>query len=95
MKSIHKYLIVPDGVTEMPVGAQILSVGEQRDAIYAWALVDVDAPMTTRYLVAVPTGYRFEDNAAPKLEQFLGTVQNRDGLVFHIFDASEQPKWVS
>jgi hypothetical protein len=96
MKTIYKYLVSPFDVTEMPRGAEVLSVGAQGDEIVVWAFVSYDdttkAPMekVPRRLVAVSTGYVFaKDEDAPKRDQFIGTVQMRDGLVFHIFDLGE------
>lgn len=90
MKALYKYVITPEGVTQMPRDAEVLSVGAQGEQIVAWALVSVENSMTNRRLIAVPTGARFEDDGAPKPSQFVGTVQRPDGLVFHIFDAGER-----
>ena len=93
MKAVHKYTVTPEGKTEMPAGAEVLSVGVQQDVIVVWALVQIGHPPAIRRLVAVPTGYRCDDADAPTRAQFVGTVQIVDGLVFHIFDAGELPAW--
>jgi hypothetical protein len=90
VKAIYKYEITPEGRTEMPVGAEVLSVGAQGEVCVAWALVSLDAPTTTRRLIAVPTGSKGDADLGPKRSQFVGTIQRQDGLVFHIFDAGER-----
>lgn len=93
MKSIYKYDVTPVGITMMPKGAEILSVGTQRGGIVVWALVEVGPvppDVVPRGLVPVPTGHAFQDEDAPKTSQFIGTVQIPNGLVFHIFDTGER-----
>jgi len=84
-RRIYKYTVYPWVKTPMPQGACVLSVGEQGDAIVAWAIVDPDAPMVQRDISGFPTGCL----APPATAVFIGTVQRRDGLVFHFFDLGE------
>lgn len=83
---IYKYIVTPRHPTTMPAGAIILSVGEQNDEIVCWAIVDTEATNAERYISAFPTG-----DLAPTSghRSFIGTVQRRDGLVFHFFDFGE------
>lgn len=84
MSSVWKFELSPNADIEMPVGAQILSVHGQRDAICLWALVDPDAEKETRRFVVVGTGSRF--NADCKME-YLGTAfLHGESLVFHAFE---------
>lgn len=85
---IYKYIIWPDKPTIMPVGAQILSVGWQRENIVCWALVDIEAYKVKRRLVVYGTGHDMtgSDWTLP----FIGTVFTSDAtFVFHIFDGGE------
>jgi hypothetical protein len=89
MRAIHKYEITPEGKTMMPVGAEVLSVGAQGEALVVWALVSLTARMTERRIVALPTGAKGDADLGPKRDQFVGIIQRPDGLVFHVFDAGE------
>lgn len=86
-KKIYKYVISPWVTTTMPRGAIVLSVGEQNEEIVCWAIVDPDAPKVERDVSGYPTG-----GLAPNIRNvaFVGTVQRRDGLVFHFFDHGEK-----
>lgn len=89
MIAIHKYTLEIDNVAaaNMPRGARILSVGNQRESLCVWALVDTDKPKTGRGFRVVGTGHPIEN---AERFAFLGTVQFRDGaLVFHVFDMGE------
>lgn len=89
MKKIFKYT-VPVGntvIVEMPEDAEILSVGNQREEIQAWAMVN-DSPnvdMKSRKFRVFGTGHELPDDTSELL--FLGTVLLFDGkLVFHVFE---------
>lgn len=85
---IFKYE-VPDGNTvhlvPMPVNARIISVGDQDGRLVLWAIVDKDAAFVHRMVRVVFTG---EPLPVPEPGRFIGTVQFRNGLVVHVFDAS-------
>ncbi len=71
---------------EMPKGAVILSVGQQNDRPFVWALVDPAAPPSGRQIVIVLTGW--ETAADPG--RFLGTIHLHQGrTVAHVFDMGE------
>lgn len=85
MKSIYKYHLI-QGVRMMPEGAQLLHVGEGHDCsgLFVWALVDPSAPEVCRDIRVVGTGWECPENG-----KYVGTVQERSGLVWHIFDFGE------
>ncbi len=83
---VWKFGIVdPEAPVAMPNGAQVLSVGVQRERVCIWALVNPNEPATLRRFVIVPTGEQ-----VPGHGRFLGTVMLRDGaLVFHVWEGFE------
>ena len=82
MQQVHKYILgVGDDITQMPVGAQPLSVAFQGDQLVMWALVDVDAPMKGRQFIVRGTGH----NIRLTNIGFIGTAFI-DNLVFHVFE---------
>jgi hypothetical protein len=84
MKAVYKYRVHPyEEFTLLPDGAKILSVGEQDESIYIWALVNpAILAQTPRRIRAYGTGHPIEDGE----RVFIGTVQMRNGLVFHFFE---------
>jgi hypothetical protein len=80
---IYKYLTLPYFEINVPVGSSILNVGEQDGDIYMWVCVPIDeTKMVVRNFFTKPTGHVFDDN----IVKFIGTVQLKSGLVFHIFE---------
>lgn len=84
---------------EMPEGAEVLCVAPQDlasilgpmfaagDSVFMWALVDPDAPPTTRPFFLVGTGHALPNFANLR---HLGTFQLQAGaLVFHLFEPLE------
>ena len=94
MKSIHKFEIPvhdSDHRMDLPIGAQILSVGTQmklkevEEGIFLWALVDTEQPTEEISVRVVGTGHLFPSDADP--DKFIGTVHFRtQPLVFHLFE---------
>lgn len=88
MITIWKFRIdvVEQPSADMPVGARVLSVGEQDDEqIYLWALVNTqERRKEKRHFFLFGTGNPIEygEPEGP----FIGTVQTRAGLVWHVFD---------
>jgi hypothetical protein len=86
VKTIYKYSIplIDKPVINLPAGALILSVGNQREALCVWVLLDQPASaFQVRSFRVVGTGHDVQD-----LDEFvfLDTVQFRGGeLIFHIF----------
>lgn len=90
MKAIYKYQLgVTDVQTvELPAGAKVLSVGTQRESIFAWALVNTDRDTEPRTFVIKGTGHPIESGELDDT-RFIGTVMLSGGaLVFHIFEAA-------
>lgn len=88
MLTVYKYpLKLQDHWSlEMPIGAKILSVDNQREQITLWALVDAspEAPTEVRSFLIRGTGHNIDEGL--NLE-FIGTVLVHDGgLVWHVFE---------
>jgi len=87
MKTIYKYLLEPITLNkvDMPTGSEILSVAFQRDNLYIWAKVDIEATLSTRKFKVFGTGHEIpleEENCL----KFIGTGHMDGGLVFHVFE---------
>lgn len=72
----------------IPSGARLLYVGHQHNENYLWALVDPDNPPEPVSLVRMGTGGKI--NNSDLLGEYLGTVQNDNGLVWHFFVVADQ-----
>ena len=69
----------------MPIGAQVLSVGEQDGTVCLWALVNPTKPQEQRLFRIIGTGHPADDVVGM---EFIGTVLLLNGkLVLHVFDA--------
>ena len=81
---IFKYELVFPGPIQLPIGAQVLSVGQQDGTPYLWALVDPEQrALATRDLLVVGTGH----DALVYGRRFIGTIHGVEGhLVLHVFD---------
>lgn len=92
MQTIFKYKIpqATTGLIYLPKGAEILHVGVQRErqfygeeveAVFLWALVDLKQPLTPRKIRLVGTGWDLEESPG----KYLGTVQiNGGSYVWHV-----------
>jgi hypothetical protein len=84
-RKIFKYPLPIDDEIEisMPDGSEILTVQPQKGTPCIWAIVDTDAPLTTRRLCLRGTGRTFKGNEG----KYIGTQQIDNGaLVFHLFE---------
>ena len=83
MKQVWKFTIHPDdGVTEMPIGAEPLSVAFQGEDLVMWALVDIDAPTCGRHFIVRGTGHNIRlDNLV-----FIGTAFTGALVFHHVFE---------
>lgn len=72
-----------NGIVNMPKGATILSVQMQDEVPTLWALCVPSNPYEDRLFFIVGTGHIFEPASDAR---FIGTVQTRNGLVWHIFE---------
>lgn len=85
MKTIWKFPVFGPlrYTTLMPIGAEILSVQRQGDAVQMWALVDPKAEGEPRTFQSFGTGHPVPDD----ILKHLGTVQFDGGeLIFHVFE---------
>lgn len=88
MRSIYKYTlrVTDEQEIEMPRGARILSVQNQREDICVWVDVDVDATPTIRIFSVYGTGHELPGDIS-LTGKFLGSVQLSGGsLVFHVYE---------
>ena len=83
MKTIWKYTLEPDSTIDMPIGAEVLAVDEQRGEPQVWALVDPSANTEKRRFVVYGTGQTMDNNPG----RYIGTLQLLGGTyVFHVFE---------
>lgn len=86
MNTVWKFVMPsPICAISMPVDAQILSVAEQDNHLCVWALCSPDAPIADRRFAAINTGVPAPTDMQSR---FIGTVQTRHGIVWHIFEAT-------
>jgi hypothetical protein len=86
--TVHKYTLNGEmTVLNMPVGAKILTVREQRGSACIWALVDLTKASQPRTFVMYGTGYPMPDPAGL---QFVDSVMFFGGdIVFHVFEVKQ------
>lgn len=82
MQVIYKYRITDN--MEMPKDAQIIRVGEQDGELVLWAIVTVGSSNVRRYIYVIGTGR--ETDFDLRAATYHGTVQQSNGLVWHIFE---------
>lgn len=88
---IRKYELDLETYPHMPQGAVILSVHEQDDKIFVWAMVRPEMPLVNRKIMLVGTGQPITENIILKSATeftFIGTVHTPP-FVWHIFDLGE------
>lgn len=88
MKRIYKYEIplIAISYVVMPQSAKLLKIGFQEEALFVWALVDVELPLCDRHFRIIGTGWDYHI----KIGEYIDTVFQSNGLVWHIFDAGEK-----
>jgi hypothetical protein len=86
MKTIWKFglEIVDSQRISMPRGAEILSVGNQRDTLCMWASVDAEAPLVNRCFEIRGTGEKIPHSVGNP-RKFVGTVI-MEPFVWHVFE---------
>jgi hypothetical protein len=92
MKKIYKYVLTGSGKSyptavnvPMPIGAKVLSVGNQLEKICIWAEVESTSPTEGRAFVIYNTGEVLEMIDHNNL--FIGTVVLKGGTaVAHVFE---------
>jgi hypothetical protein len=86
-RTIWKYTLnlgtLPQEVS-IPVGSELLSVGEQEGVLVLWAMVDPGRRDDTeiRTISVVATDYDVPNG----ILRFIGTVQKESGTVWHVFE---------
>jgi hypothetical protein len=80
---IYKYEIERHGISYLGLceGATVISAGMQDGQMYIWVITDVKR-ITAREFLTVYTGEELPE----KLLQFIATVHDHTGLVYHIFE---------
>jgi hypothetical protein len=79
---IWKFVVNPWLPVEMPLDADLLSVGTQGDELVMWAAINPNRPTRSRRIHVVPTGGHMPTLA----RTYVGTAQFDNGLVMHVFD---------
>jgi len=83
MKTIWKYALDFQTIVDIPKGAKVLTVQEQRGDPQLWAIVDPDAETEKRTFIIYGTGHNMPDDPG----EYVGTFQQLGGnLVFHVFE---------
>lgn len=83
MKTVWKFEIpIQDEASIVaPEECRVLTVGEQNGKLMMWAVVDIDSPKRVHRVIVAGTGHRLPND----VNQYCGTVQMKDGLVWHVF----------
>lgn len=86
MRTIHKYQITEllrAVIVEMPKGAHVIAVAEQRGVLCLWAEVDDNEPLEARTFCLVRTGNPLQGDEG----RHLGTaICNGGALVWHVYE---------
>jgi hypothetical protein len=83
MRKIWKFELAEKSTLQLPVDAEILTVGSQKDQICLWVALDTTAPKVDRHFVTVGTGQVIASEAVT----FLGSAFLYDNqFVFHVFE---------
>lgn len=80
MGLIYKYQLTGTDTIDLREGSKVLHVGEQNGKLYLWATVDLSAKLWPSTFVAIPTGEN-----VPSDYPYIGTVQMKNGEVWHVF----------
>lgn len=93
MRTVLKQVIqqVSYQTIQLPLGAEVLSVADQRGKICVWYLcpqVPEDNPPHNTYGVFITgTGLQFKDDAMERCPNFVGALQSGP-YVFHVFTSA-------
>jgi len=87
MKIIYKYPLPKDGKLVIPKEAQILTIREQGEDVFLWALVETKKASDERTLLVFGTGHVIADDLNI---EYLDTFFVSNGkFVFHVFEKLE------
>lgn len=81
MRIIHKYKL--NDKMLIPSDYKILSIQEQNNELFMWALVDPDADNVEIYTECIWTGQDLEADMSK--HHHLATLQTKRGFVEHVF----------
>ena len=88
---IFKYKINGDCIVDLPIGAEILSVKEQKsqfgNGLMLWAKVEPENEMNEVEVGIFPTGAEINEGW-----KFINTFETSSGLIFHAFSPTETTK---
>ncbi len=81
---IYKYplVVIDEQVVSMPIGAEILSVADQRGTLCLWVSCDPENSVVSRHIRIIGTGHDFEYGDL----KIIGTVPMSNGFVWHVFE---------
>lgn len=87
MKRVYKYTLntQDEQVLDLPMNAQLLTVGTQNGIPQLWALVDIEEERTEeRKIIIRGTGHDIDEDA---VKEYIATFTMSQGrLVFHVFE---------
>lgn len=92
-KRIFKYTIPVEGIfpLELPQGAKILTVQEQRGKPQIWVLVDPDSSAEIREFRMVGTGHPIDEDK--ETLEYIGTFKLFGGnFIGHLFEIRERAR---
>lgn len=69
----------------LPEGSQLLSAGFWKGAISVWAEVNPEAPLMDIPILVIPTGMGHSGDGSERCDRFLGRVEVKGDLIFHLF----------
>lgn len=85
-KQIWKFLIRGSNSIHMPIGSEILTVQNQNEDAWIWALVDPEKEIEERFFEVYGTGHNIHYDMDVE-RKYIGTFQISGGsLVFHLFE---------
>ncbi len=87
--TIYKYPlpILDHSEVILPLGAEVIHIGEQDGLLYVWAFVDPElGPPVRRRFRIFGTGHLIPDDVAA--DSWRQTIQCANGLVWHVFEAA-------
>lgn len=91
MKTIHKFelFLIDRNTIKIPVGAQILTVQTQKDALQIWAIINTEAKKEDRVFEVSGTGIELLPLNGSQRRVYLGTAQSK-AMVWHVFEIVNQ-----
>lgn len=92
-KTVWKYDIKTTNTLNinMPKGAEILDIQEQKEKPKIWALVNPDNSLETRKFKIYGTGHNIDSSI--NKDNYIGTYQlHRGNLIFHVFETAKEQK---